>query len=78
MQITLDLPHEFAGGRNDLRSLLERFALEGYRTGTLTGEEVRGILGFGTRLQVHGFLKEHGVCLNHGQRDLEQDIQTLR
>jgi hypothetical protein len=56
------------------RALLESFALEGYRSGTLTEEQVRMALGYGTRMQVHGFLKDHGVYLNYNQEDLEQDM----
>jgi predicted HTH domain antitoxin len=79
MQITLEVPDEIAEGLKDLpRALLESFALEGYRSGTLTEEQVRRILGYGTRMQVHGFLKEHGVYLNYGREDLEQDMQTLQ
>jgi len=79
MQITLEVPDEIAEGLKDLpRALLESFALEGYRSGTLTEEQVRRVLGYGTRMQVHGFLKEHGVYLNYGLEDLEQDMQTLR
>ena len=79
MQITLEVPDEIAQDRQDLpRALLESFALEGYRSGTLTEEQVRRLLGYGTRMQVHGFLKEHGVYLNYGREDLEQDMRTLR
>lgn len=83
MQITLDLPDDVAQGLEaqvkDLpRALLESFALEGYRSGSLTEEQVRRLLGFGTRMQVHGFLKEHGVHLNYGREELEQDMETLR
>ena len=79
MQITLEVPDEIAEGLKDLpRALLESFALEGYRSGTLTEEQVRRVLGYGTRMQVHGFLKEHGVYLNYGREDLEQDPQTLQ
>jgi hypothetical protein len=28
-------------------------------------------------MQVHGFLKEHGVYLNYGPEDIEQDMDTL-
>ncbi len=82
MQITLELPDDVAHGLEaelkDLpRALLESFALEGYRSGTLTEEQVRRILGYGTRTQVHGFLKEHGVYLNYRLEDLEQDMETL-
>ena len=79
MQVTLEVPDEIAQDQQDLpRALLESFALEGYRSGTLTEEQVRRVLGYGTRMQVHGFLKEHGVYLNYGRADLEQDMQTLR
>ena len=79
MQITLEVPDEIARGCQDLpRALLESFALEGYRSGNLTEEQVRRVLGYGTRMQVHGFLKEHGVYLNYGREDLEQDMETLR
>jgi hypothetical protein len=79
VQITLELPDEIAGGLNDLpRTLLESFALEGYRSGKLTEEQVRRILGYGTRMQVDGFLKEHGVYLNSTLEDLDRDTQTSR
>ncbi len=83
MQITLELPDDVAQGleaqvKNLPRALLESFALEGYRSSKLTEEQVRRILGYGTRMQVHGFLKEHGVYLNYGLEDLDQDMQTLR
>lgn len=79
MQITLEVPDEIAQERQDLpRALLESFALEGYRSATLTEEQVRRLLGYGTRMQVHGFLKDHGVYLNYGRDELEQDMQTLQ
>jgi len=83
MQITLELPDEIArtleAKWNDLpRATLESVALEGYRSGALTEEEVRRILGYENRMQVHGFLKEHGVYLNYNLEDLEQDMNALR
>ena len=58
MRITLDVPDAIAESRKDLPgALLESFALEGYRSGKLTEEQVRKLLGYGTRLQVDGFLK---------------------
>ena len=44
---------------------LEALALEGYRTERLSESELRQMLGFETRMQVHAFLKEHGVYLNY-------------
>ncbi len=79
MQITLELPDEIAGELKDLpRALLESFALEGYRSGKLTEGQVRKILGYGTRMQVDEFLKEHGVYLNATLEDLDRDTETSR
>ena len=79
MRITLDVPDEIAESRKDLPgALLESFALEGYRSGKLTEEQVRKLLGYGTRLQVDGFLKEHGVYLDYILEDLDRDTETTR
>jgi hypothetical protein len=75
----LDVPDEIAQNHPDLpRTLLESFALEGYRSGTLTEEEVRRLLGYGTRMQVDGFLKAHGVYLGYTLEDLKRDTETSR
>ena len=79
MQITLEVPDEIAQDRQDLpRTLLESFALEGYRSGTLTEEEIRKVLGYGTRMQVDGFLKAHGVYLDYTLGDLDRDTEISR
>jgi hypothetical protein len=39
---------------------------------------VRRLLGFESRLQVHGFLKAHRVHLNYSETDLEHDMETAR
>jgi hypothetical protein len=83
MQITLELPDDVAQGleaqvKNLPRALLESFALEGYRSGKLTEEQVRKILGYGTRMQVDGFLKEHGVYLDCTLEDLDRETETSR
>jgi hypothetical protein len=79
--ITVSLPEDIANhlaaGPGDLsRAALEGLALEGYRTGKLSSAQVRRMLGFATRIQVHAFLKEHGVFLHYGPDDLEQDRQA--
>ncbi len=81
VKITLDIPDELArqvasGGKDPARVALEALALEGYRTERLTESAVRRLLGFETRMQVHAFLKEHGVFLHYDVADLEQDRVT--
>lgn len=83
MQITLELPDDVAEGlesqvKNFPRALLESFALEGYRSGKLTEEQVRKILGYGTRIQVDGFLKEHRVYLDYNLEDVDRETETSR
>ncbi len=83
MQIALELPEDIARGLEakwkDLpRAALESLALEGYRSHALTEEQIRRLLGYETRMEVHGFLKEHGVYLHYTLADLERDRETHR
>jgi len=81
MQVTLELPDEIVEGltTKDLsRALLEGFALEGYRSGTLGEEQVRKLLGYGTRMQVDDFLKRHGAYFDYTISDVERDTETSR
>ena len=79
--VTLHLPDELfeflAASRSTLESAaLEAIALEAYREKKLSTAQLRRLLGYRTRTQVHAFLKEHGVYLNYGFPDLEHDRQA--
>jgi Uncharacterised protein family (UPF0175) len=81
VQITLNIPDEFAaqlasGGRDISRAALEALALEGYRTERLSESEIRRLLGFETRMEVHAFLKAHGAYLHYSIADLERDRES--
>lgn len=81
MEITLKIPDELAlkvasEGRDPARVALEALALEGYRAELLSESAVRQMLGFDSRMEVHAFLKEHGVYLHYDVADLEQDRVT--
>ena len=80
MQVILDIPDTLAAqltaaGKDPARAALEALAIEGYRTLRLTESQVRRMLGFETRMQVHALLKEHDVYLNfapdHAQQELD-------
>ncbi|MGD0831163.1 MAG: UPF0175 family protein, partial [Terracidiphilus sp.] len=62
-----------SGGADLSRAALESLAIEGYRTERLSESEIRRLLGFETRMEVHAFLKEHGAWLHYSLVDLEQD-----
>ena len=83
MTIAVEIPDELAGtlsteGQDPARAVLEAVALEGYRTDRLSESDIRQLLGFETRMEVHGFLKEHGVFLHYTLEDLEHDTATAR
>ena len=81
MRITLDLPEDIAAhlaakGENLSRAALEALALEEYRAQKLSTAQLRRLLGYHTRTEVHAFLKQHGVYLHYTQEDLEHDRQA--
>ena len=82
MKLILNLPDELSAalsgsGQELSRAALEAIALEAYRERKLTAAQLR-ILGFETRYQLDGFLKEHEVWLEYTWQDLEQDRETHR
>ena len=83
MWVTINLPDDIStaltGQWGDLsQRSLEAIAVEGYRTGALTESQVRRLLGFEDRFQVHAWLKEHQVTLRYTAADLEDDLIAHR
>jgi hypothetical protein len=81
VQITLNIPDDLARqvaseGKDPARVALEALALEGYRSELLSESALRQMLGFQTRMEVHAFLKQHGVYLHYDVSDLLQDRAT--
>jgi len=59
------------------RRVLESVVLEGFRQRIVTTEELRQLLGFETKFDVHAFLKEHDVPF-YTLEDLEHDRETSK
>ncbi len=77
MKITLMVPDDIAQHADPGREALEALAIEGYRSGTLTAYETRRLLGFETRYELDGFLKDHNIWEHaYSLEDLQQDRQT--
>ncbi|HEV7424743.1 MAG TPA: UPF0175 family protein [Thermoanaerobaculia bacterium] len=79
MSVTIDLPGDISAALNEQwddvpRRSLEAIAVEAYRTAALTESQIRRLLGFETRFQVHALLKEHRVPLRYTAADLEDDL----
>lgn len=80
-RIAVDLPEEIAkrlqaAWRNVPRGALEAVALEGYRDGTLTRDEVGHLLAL-SFWETEAFLKERQAYLAYAEEDLEQDRSDL-
>jgi hypothetical protein len=83
MTIILNLPEDIAKelstqGSDLTRAAMESLALEGYRSGRLSEEQVRRMLGFDSRFEVHAFLKQHNTYLNYTEADLKNDLAVAR
>jgi predicted HTH domain antitoxin len=81
-KIAVEVPEDIAkrlqvAWRDISRGTLEALAVEGYRDGTLSREQVGRILGlsFG---ETEAFLKVRHAYLAYDEEDLEKDLRGLR
>ena len=78
MQITVELPDDLAAHEQPAREAIEALAIAGYRSGALSPYETRRLLGFETRYELDGFLKQHEVWeWAYGPEDLEADMAAF-
>ena len=78
MQITVQLPEDFAQLPDPGRAALESLAVEGYRSGALSHFEAAQLLGL-SRFEFDGFLKDRQIYDHaYDVEDLKQDLETLR
>ena len=83
MNFTVEIPDDLAGrisaaGGDLSRRALEALALEEYKSGNLTEDELRRFLGFGTRYQLDGFLKAHDVWVEYTVEDFRREVDSLK
>jgi Uncharacterised protein family (UPF0175) len=82
MNLTVEIPDDLAGrlrahGDDLSRRALEALALEEYKSGHLTEDELRRFLGFGTRYQLDGFLKAHDIWIEYTLEDFRREVDSL-
>jgi hypothetical protein len=83
MEVTVHIP-DTIGARlgNDPeaipRWLLEKAGLEAYRSGEISGYELRLMLGIKSRLELDAFLKKQEVYLEYTEKDFAHDAETSR
>ncbi len=83
MNFTMELPEDISNALQEQwdnvpRRALEALAIEGYRTGALSETQLRRLLRFETRFEVHALLKEHRVPYRYSEADLQDDIAAHR
>lgn len=49
--------------------------LEAYKSGDLSEEQVRRLLGLKSRFDVHALLKQRGMYLNYSLEDWDEDVK---
>ena len=81
MTIMVPIPDDLAarfGSEAELgRRVVEALALEEYRGGRLTRAALRQLLGFATRGELDGFLKDHGVADGIAVEEFDRQMQDL-
>ena len=83
MQVTIELPDDVVDqvrktSGDVARRVLEAFAIDSYRSGKLTGWQVRHLLQFETRFELDALLKRAGVFREYTAEELERDYEASR
>jgi predicted HTH domain antitoxin len=83
MHIAVDLPEDIAerlqAKRSDLsRAAREAIAIEGYRSGALSQDQVQRLLGLASRWEVDALLKRAGVYLDYTEEDVAREVENFR
>jgi hypothetical protein len=83
MQITIELPDDVADqvrktSGDVARRVLEAFAIDSFRSGKLTGWQVRQLLQLKTRFELDAMLKQAGVFREYTVEELERDYEASR
>ena len=77
IEIPEDLARQLADDPSGVsHAALEAVALESVRSGKFTVSQARRLLGIGSRYEMDGFLKAHGVFLDLTMEDIRKDGDT--
>lgn len=81
MHIAVDLPEDIAerlqAKWGDLsRAAREAIAIEGYRSGALSQNQVQRLLGLASRWEVDALLKRAGVYLEYTEEDVARELEN--
>ena len=81
MNVLVPIPNDLAirfGSEAELgRRVVEALALDEYRAGRLSRPELRQLLGFATRGELDGFLKDHASVEGITVEEFDRQMQDL-
>ena len=81
MSLVLPIPDDLAerlGAAGDVaRRALEAFGIAEYQAERMAESELRRLVGFDTRYELDGFLRERGVFHAYTMEDLRREQETL-
>jgi hypothetical protein len=82
MNVSVNIPDDIAAsllqnGVDLARRALKNFALEELRAGRITEVQFRVMLDLG-RIELDGFLKEHGIYQDYTFEDFEEERHAVR
>ncbi|TDU71350.1 uncharacterized protein UPF0175 [Prosthecobacter fusiformis] len=79
MTLTLDIPDVLTAslGKDVPRVVLEGFAIQAYRSGTLSSAEIRQLLGHESRWDTEAFLSAHNVWPDPAAEEVEGELERL-
>jgi Uncharacterised protein family (UPF0175) len=83
MEVTLHIPDDLVHRLNVATADLPRRALEGlafeeYRKGHISEPDLLRLLGFQSRYELDGFLKDHGSFEDVSMADLDRDLADFK
>lgn len=81
MDVQVSIPENIFNAEegDTARQVLETVAVEGFRSGQLGTAQVRRLLGFSTRSEVHEFLWKHGVpWVDYSVEEAERERRILQ
>lgn len=83
MRITIEIADELVAdlvpaGQDPARVLLELSVAEAYREGRLSLEQVRRLLGLGTRMEADAFLLQRQIFDDMTVEELKAEFETVR
>jgi hypothetical protein len=83
MQVTIELPDDVVDqvrrtSGDVARRVLEAFAIDSFRSGKLTGWQVRQLLQLKTRFELDAMLKQAGIFRKYSVEELGRDYEASR